>query len=132
MVWHSERTRLELKIRVFRLHESGDPAWRIAEQTGYTTRHVERILAGPPLKPPTRPDWSSALCAQVDPEIFFPSRGDSRITVTAKQVCGRCPIQCECLEWALEPGQSDLYGVWGGATPRERQKLRRNSRRQSC
>lgn len=62
----------------------------------------------------------SALCAETDPDAFFPVRGGS--TRAAKRVCARCPIRPECLSWALATGER--YGVWGGLSERERQRLR--------
>jgi WhiB family redox-sensing transcriptional regulator len=61
-----------------------------------------------------------ALCAQVDPEIFFPERGAS--TVDAKGVCAGCPVRMECLADAL--GRGERFGVWGGLSERERRVMR--------
>src|SRR5215472_6468427 len=41
-----------------------------------------------------------ALCAQTDPEAFFPEKGGS--TREAKRVCRGCEVRAECLEYALE------------------------------
>lgn len=60
------------------------------------------------------------LCAQTDPEAFFPERGSS--PKPAKRVCQACPVRTECLEYALE--RSIRFGVWGGLTERERRWLR--------
>ncbi len=40
-----------------------------------------------------------ALCAQTDPEAFFPEKGGS--TREAKKVCLACDVRGECLEYAL-------------------------------
>jgi WhiB family redox-sensing transcriptional regulator len=61
-----------------------------------------------------------ALCAQVDPERFFPDAGAS--TREAKAVCRACPVQAACLRYALE--RNEQHGVWGGATHRERREMR--------
>ena len=62
-------------------------------------------------------EWQdAALCAQVDPNEWFPEKGKS--TRQAKQVCRGCPVRAECLDYALEHGE--LYGVWGGLSPEER------------
>lgn len=67
-------------------------------------------------------DWATdALCAQTDPEAWFPEKGGS--TKRAKAVCGRCPVTAACLEYALT--HDDLAGIWGGLSQRERRKLRR-------
>lgn len=45
-------------------------------------------------------DWrAEALCAQVDPELFFPEQGFP--SHHARAVCARCPVAAECLDWAL-------------------------------
>lgn len=62
------------------------------------------------------------LCAQTDPEAFFPEKGDSNRD--AKRICARCDVKAECLEWALD--NDERYGVWGGLSENERKKLRRN------
>jgi len=65
-------------------------------------------------------NWrDAALCAQADPETFFPEKGGS--TRPAKQVCARCPVKAECLEYALATDQG--FGVWGGMSERERRRL---------
>lgn len=68
------------------------------------------------------PDWvGDALCAQTDPEIFFPEKGKS--SAEAKLVCRRCPVTEECLEFAIVTRQK--FGVWGGLSPDERSRVRR-------
>lgn len=65
--------------------------------------------------------WKAdGLCAQADPEIFFPLKGGS--TRQAKLICQGCPVREQCLEWAMATGEPD--GIWGGTSPRERRKLR--------
>lgn len=66
--------------------------------------------------------WSaSALCAQVDPALFFPARGHA--APEARQICMGCPVRAECLADALS--RNEPSGVWGGLSVRERNKLRR-------
>lgn len=62
-----------------------------------------------------------ALCAQVDPEIFFPDEGEKPFA--AIEVCRRCPVRKQCLEWALR--EREPYGVWGGTTAKRREELNR-------
>ena len=73
--------------------------------------------------------WAeSALCAQADPDAWFPGRGQHVAARRAIQVCGRCPVRAECLELALSGADSwggIVHGVWGGTTPNERIQLRR-------
>ena len=65
-----------------------------------------------------------ALCAQTDPEAFFPEKGGS--TREAKRVCQACEVRLECLEYAL--AHDERFGIWGGMSERERRKLRRAKR----
>jgi WhiB family redox-sensing transcriptional regulator len=68
------------------------------------------------------PDWQeNALCAQTDPEAFFPEKGGS--TREAKRICSGCDVRAECLEYAL--AHDERFGIWGGLSERERRRLRR-------
>lgn len=62
-----------------------------------------------------------ALCAQTDPESFFPEKGGS--TREAKRTCSRCEVRAECLDAALE--RDERFGIWGGLSERDRRKLTR-------
>ena len=62
-----------------------------------------------------------ALCAQTDPEAFFPEKGGS--TREAKRICIGCEVKGDCLEYAL--GQDERFGIWGGLSERERRRLKR-------
>ena len=65
-------------------------------------------------------DWQSrALCAQVDPDLWFPEVGDRSDAI--KRVCQRCPVQAECLAFAL--AQPETHGIWGGLSYAERRAL---------
>ncbi|MGW4852204.1 WhiB family transcriptional regulator [Streptomyces sp. NPDC004288] len=75
------------------------------------------------------PSPSSAgtkLCAQTDPDVFFPDRITARSTATAKAICARCSFRAECLRQALT--RPEEYGVWGGLDEKELRSLRRTSR----
>ena len=62
-----------------------------------------------------------ALCAQTDPEAFFPEKGGS--TREAKAVCESCTVRAECLEYAL--ANDERFGIWGGLSERERRRYKR-------
>ena len=62
-----------------------------------------------------------SLCAQTDPEAFFPEKGGS--TREAKRVCRSCEVRAECLEYALE--NDERFGIWGGLSERERRRAKR-------
>jgi WhiB family redox-sensing transcriptional regulator len=61
---------------------------------------------------------------EIDPEIFFPPQAGN--ANAARQVCGRCPHQQACLDWALKTRQN--FGVWGGLTPDQREQVIRDRR----
>jgi len=66
-----------------------------------------------------------AACRETDVDLFFPigTTGPALTRIdAAKRVCQTCPVQAQCLSWALDYGVSD--GVWGGATPEERRSIR--------
>jgi WhiB family redox-sensing transcriptional regulator len=64
-----------------------------------------------------------SLCAQTDPEAFFPEKGGS--TREAKKVCVGCEVRSECLEYAL--ANDERFGIWGGLSERERRKLKKRA-----
>jgi WhiB family redox-sensing transcriptional regulator len=64
-----------------------------------------------------------ALCAQTDPEAFFPEKGGS--TREAKRICVGCEVKQECLQYALM--QDERFGIWGGLSERERRRLKRKA-----
>jgi WhiB family redox-sensing transcriptional regulator len=63
-------------------------------------------------------------CVGVDPDLFFPQRGES--VVEAKAICVGCPVRAECLAHALE--RNERFGIWGGLSERERRAIRRRRR----
>lgn len=74
---------------------------------------------------PTDRDWSwrdDAVCAGLDPDLFFPERGAS--SGEAKAVCRGCPVRSECLEHAMSVPEK--FGIWGGLSEKERRRLRRS------
>lgn len=83
---------------------------------------------------PTGDAWKAdAACRGLDPDLFFPERGES--TKEAKRVClgdprhniPACPVRDECCAKALtlREGSKPMPGIWGGTSERERRLLRR-------
>lgn len=74
-----------------------------------------------------RLSWQKAAsCRHTDPELFFPvgvTGPAIEVISAAKEVCAQCPVQAECLEFALTTNQE--CGIWGGATEEERRSIRR-------
>jgi WhiB family redox-sensing transcriptional regulator len=78
--------------------------------------------AGFPGMDPEDQGWQErALCAETDPEAFFPEKGGS--TREAKKICTGCEVRSECLDFAL--ANDERFGIWGGLSERERRRLRR-------
>lgn len=66
--------------------------------------------------------WQAfALCAYVDPDVFFPEKGGS--SREAKRICAMCTVRQECLEYAL--ANDERFGIWGGLSERERRRWKR-------
>jgi WhiB family redox-sensing transcriptional regulator len=89
--------------------------------------HVDPVLLGVPGVRKVVEDedsqlaWQAdSLCAQTDPEAFFPEKGGS--TRDAKKICASCDVRGQCLEYALQ--NDERFGIWGGLSERERRKLR--------
>jgi WhiB family redox-sensing transcriptional regulator len=64
------------------------------------------------------------MCRGLDPDIFYPVKGDTVWAQQAKDICHTCGVEAECLEHVLELDRNEL-GVWGGTTERERRVVRR-------
>lgn len=77
--------------------------------------------------------WQTrGACRDKDPELFFPPDEGQGLdeaaavqeqVAAARQVCRLCPVQRECLAWALDSGQD--HGIWAATTPGERRLMRR-------
>lgn len=72
-------------------------------------------------------DWRwRALCAETDPEAFYPEKGGS--VRDAKRTCGNCDVRVECLAYALD--RDERFGIWGGLSERERRRERQRRQAQ--
>ena len=73
--------------------------------------------------------WADdALCAQTDPDIWFPEIGGHREAAMARRICRACPVRTECLDYALagaDTWNGFTTGIWGGTSPAERKQIRR-------
>lgn len=90
------------------------------------------------------PNFENPACVSTDPEIFFPKspleiknqpggsplrdmksyagKALSPIEV-AKSICMECEHRIDCLSYALN--NNIRWGIWGGTTLKEREKLNR-------
>jgi WhiB family redox-sensing transcriptional regulator len=86
-------------------------------------REVHDALFGSPIDP----DWKVfAGCQEVGTDLFFPEEGEKVNAPQVKAICRACAVQPECLATAIATGEA--YGIWGGFTHRERQRLVREMR----
>lgn len=65
-----------------------------------------------------QPWVTDAACRGMNPDVFFPARGEP--TAAAKAICRECPVQTECAAY----GMGEKFGIWGGNSERERRTLR--------
>jgi WhiB family redox-sensing transcriptional regulator len=68
-----------------------------------------------------------AACATTDPELWFPELDSLWRVAQAKNICGKCPVKQECLDYALVNKFKD--GIWGGLSPTERHRLMMGKRK---
>ncbi|OEJ26825.1 hypothetical protein AS594_22400 [Streptomyces agglomeratus] len=74
--------------------------------------------------PAPDPGLKAALCKGIEPELFFPERGDRRSAALAREICAQCPVVAACLADALasegDAGHSMRFGIRGGKSPEQR------------
>lgn len=69
------------------------------------------------------PAWQADAACREHPEIdWFPTACNN--IAEAKKVCAGCLVNDECANWAVSCG-TDLQGIWGGRSQRERLRLQR-------
>ena len=70
----------------------------------------------PTLAPQDRSWRKDSACAE-QWEPFF----DWKRVAEAKVICATCPVQAQCLKFAIDNDERE--GVWGGLTAKERKAL---------
>ena len=65
---------------------------------------------------------ADAACRGINPDLFYPVKGDVAGSKAARAVCASCPVAGECLDEAIATNERD--GIWGGATERQRRETR--------
>lgn len=94
----------------------------------YTPRPVKLRIV--PYHPGRDDIVNGALCrdmvenGEISPEkhlmLFWPGPGID--TTEVRAICGACPVEKECREYALEIGEN--RGIYGGTTGRDRRIIR--------
>lgn len=83
-----------------------------------------------------RESWrEQAACRDMPITVFFPTNEQGHQCAYARQVCGRCPVQVDCLAAAVAEertygGQGSIHGMRGGKTPAERWRYVEGTRRE--
>ena len=80
---------------------------------------------------PIKNEWQlEAQCLGTTSDIFFPDPhlkidDKYRLDQMAKEICGLCEVEAECLEYAITNPYLVRSGTWGGKTYKEIKRLRR-------
>lgn len=66
---------------------------------------------------------AGGVACEDNPDIFFPEDFPERqvrqiATAAARSLCRQCPINPDCLKYAIETNQK--FGIWAGTTPSDR------------
>ena len=74
------------------------------------------------------PKEADHLFFQINPNITDQDLRGVRKTEAAEaaiDMCRKCPISKQCLEYALRHPESAEYGIWGGTTVAQRRRILR-------
>ncbi|MFC9557511.1 WhiB family transcriptional regulator [Rhodococcus sp. NPDC056960] len=77
------------------------------------------------LPAPSADEWEwqmNGACRGADSDLFFEARTEL-VEAQAKRICSDCPVLARCRQYAVDA--SEPHGIWGGLTPLEREKARR-------
>ena len=76
-------------------------------------------------------EFEEPLCAQVGVDIFYTDDRDEKTLepmtnyAMANSICKKCPHIAECADWAIK---NELFGFWGGLSPKDRTRIRKAKR----
>lgn len=95
-----------------------------ADLPHFTPRSLPKRAPSLPYTSLAEYDWGyldapwrkEGLCLDADPDLFFPDQGVPN--KEGRAICEACPVQTECLSFAIENGER--HGIWGGLTQDER------------
>lgn len=79
-----------------------------------------------PVHPDHELDWMELASCQGYEDLFFNEEDELKGTrrrkeAEAKELCDSCPVERKCREMAFD--DPELYGVWGGLSENERQRI---------
>lgn len=73
-------------------------------------------------------DYEDPVCADIknSEELFFFESSNVNLVAQAyneaRRLCGACQHLNECAEWGIH---YEMYGLWGGLAPKEREEIRK-------
>ena len=76
-------------------------------------------------------EFEEPLCSEIGVEMFYTDdKDDKRLDSTttyamAGSICRKCSHIVECADWAIK---NELFGFWGGLTPKDRISIRKNKK----
>lgn len=95
------------------------------KKTTHRTPHHHTQLA-PTIEENTRhtaiqpPGWNNKAKCKGATHLMFPRQHkDITYIPIARLICTTCPVQQQCLNYALQYPAGDMHGVWAGMTPRQ-------------
>jgi WhiB family redox-sensing transcriptional regulator len=76
-------------------------------------------------------EFKNPSCSSAGVDQFYQDLDAIEVTSTNEQnqvisICKQCPCITDCAEWGIS---KERWGIWGGLTPRERERIRRKRRR---
>lgn len=72
-------------------------------------------------------EWRrEAACKEAGPSIFYSDEKDD--VKAARQICSGCPVNAECLTWALDNPLQTVEGIWAGTSYGQRKRMRARRR----
>ena len=67
--------------------------------------------------------WHAGGLCRTNPDLFFPETRERAKSAQAVRICMTCPVRTPCRDHALR--KPERVGIWGGTTPAERSRMRR-------
>ena len=74
------------------------------------------------------PEEADRLFFQINPNIpdqYLRGVRKTEAVEAAIDMCRKCPVLKQCLEYALQHPESTEYGIWGSTTPPQRRRISR-------
>lgn len=65
-----------------------------------------------------------ANCVGLDVEMFFPDYRGAQYSNQMYALCNNCDVKQACISYATK---YNMDGFWGGTTPKQRAKMKRNA-----